>query len=83
MIYFTAYAHMKKDIFHEGRRGKQLSFGELMLAAGISGMPAAYLTTPAGALQLLPMNSLTIARCRQDSAAIPSSSRRNSVQRHF
>lgn len=48
MIYFTAYAHMKKDVFHEGKRGKQLSFGELMLAAGISGMPAAYLTTPAG-----------------------------------
>ncbi|WVR06016.1 hypothetical protein IAU60_003044 [Kwoniella sp. DSM 27419] len=47
MIYFTAYAHLKKDVFHEGRRGKVLSFGELLTAAGIAGMPAAYLTTPA------------------------------------
>jgi len=47
MIYFTAYAHLKKDVFHEGQHGKQLSFGELLLAAGIAGMPAAYLTTPA------------------------------------
>ncbi|BEI94504.1 uncharacterized protein CcaverHIS019_0700760 [Cutaneotrichosporon cavernicola] len=47
MIYFTAYAHMKKDWFGEGKRGKVLSFGELLIAAGISGMPAAYLTTPA------------------------------------
>ncbi|WWD09554.1 hypothetical protein V865_007681 [Kwoniella europaea PYCC6329] len=47
MIYFTAYAHLKKDLFHEGRRGKVLSFGELLTAAGIAGMPAAYLTTPA------------------------------------
>ncbi|KAK1926724.1 putative mitochondrial inner membrane protein [Papiliotrema laurentii] len=46
MIYFTAYAHMKKDVFNEGKRGKSLSFGELLIAAGISGMPAAYLTTP-------------------------------------
>jgi len=48
MIYFTSYAHLKQDVFHEGRRGKRLSFGELLLAAGVSGMPAAYLTTPAG-----------------------------------
>ncbi|WWD17746.1 hypothetical protein CI109_102187 [Kwoniella shandongensis] len=47
MIYFTSYAHLKKDVFHEGRRGKVLSFGELLMAAGIAGMPAAYLTTPA------------------------------------
>lgn len=47
MIYFTAYAHLKKDVFHEGRHGKRLSFGELLLAAGIAGMPAAYMTTPA------------------------------------
>lgn len=47
MIYFTAYAHLKKDFFGEGKRGKVLSFGELLLAAGIAGMPAAYLTTPA------------------------------------
>ncbi|KAL7424767.1 mitochondrial aspartate-glutamate transporter agc1 [Cryptotrichosporon argae] len=47
MIYFTSYAHLKKDVFHEGRRGKVLSFGELLIAASVSGMPAAYLTTPA------------------------------------
>lgn len=47
MIYFTSYAHLKKDMFSEGKQGKQLSFGELLLAAGIAGMPAAYMTTPA------------------------------------
>ncbi|AAW42258.1 mitochondrial inner membrane protein, putative [Cryptococcus deneoformans JEC21] len=47
MIYFTSYAHLKKDVFHEGHHGKVLSFGELLAAAGIAGMPAAYLTTPA------------------------------------
>ncbi|EIW72497.1 hypothetical protein TREMEDRAFT_41792 [Tremella mesenterica DSM 1558] len=47
MIYFTAYAHLKKDVFHEGRRGKVLSFGELLISAGVAGMPAAYFTTPA------------------------------------
>lgn len=34
-------------MFHEGVQGKQLSFGELLSAAAIAGMPAAYLTTPA------------------------------------
>jgi solute carrier family 25 (mitochondrial aspartate/glutamate transporter), member 12/13 len=62
-IYFPAYAHMKKDIFHEGYNGKKLSFGETLASAAIAyvprsachlpndacrGMPAAYLTTPAG-----------------------------------
>lgn len=46
-IYFTAYSHLKKDVFHEGYNGKHLSFGETLAAAGIAGMPAAYLTTPA------------------------------------
>lgn len=46
-IYFTAYSHLKKDVFHEGYNGKQLSFLETLSAAGIAGMPAAYLTTPA------------------------------------
>ncbi|KAG5652442.1 hypothetical protein H0H81_004986 [Sphagnurus paluster] len=46
-IYFTAYSHLKKDVFHEGYNGKQLSFLETLAAAGIAGMPAAYLTTPA------------------------------------
>ncbi|WVF70310.1 hypothetical protein IAT40_005099 [Kwoniella sp. CBS 6097] len=51
MIYFSSYAHLKKDLFHEGRRGKVLSFGELLMAAGIAGMPAAYLTTPADVIK--------------------------------
>ncbi|CDZ97571.1 mitochondrial inner membrane protein [Phaffia rhodozyma] len=47
MIYFTSYAHLKKDVFGEGKNGKQLTNFETLLAAGIGGMPAAYLTTPA------------------------------------
>ncbi|KAJ7675333.1 mitochondrial carrier domain-containing protein [Mycena rosella] len=46
-IYFPTYGHLKKDVFHEGYNGKQLSFMELLASAGIAGMPAAYLTTPA------------------------------------
>jgi len=46
-IYFTSYAHLKKDVFREGENGKKLSFVETLTAAGIAGMPAAYLTTPA------------------------------------
>jgi solute carrier family 25 aspartate/glutamate transporter 12/13 len=46
-IYFPAYSHLKKDVFHEGYNGKQLSFFETLASAGIAGMPAAYLTTPA------------------------------------
>jgi hypothetical protein len=34
------YAHMKKDVFHEGKQGKVLSLGELLLAAGSGGVPA-------------------------------------------
>lgn len=47
LIYFTSYAHLKKDLFGEGKNGKQLSNLETLLAAGMGGMPAAYLTTPA------------------------------------
>ncbi|KAH8927521.1 mitochondrial carrier [Atractiella rhizophila] len=46
-IYFPAYAHLKKDVFKEGHNGKKLGFGETLISAGIAGMPAAYLTTPA------------------------------------
>ncbi|KAJ6503253.1 mitochondrial carrier domain-containing protein [Mycena vitilis] len=46
-IYFPTYGHLKKDLFHEGYNGKELSFVELLASAGIAGMPAAYLTTPA------------------------------------
>ncbi|KAF9486576.1 mitochondrial inner membrane protein [Pholiota conissans] len=46
-IYFTAYSHLRKDVFQDGYNGKQLSFLETLSAAAIAGMPAAYLTTPA------------------------------------
>ncbi|KAI0094463.1 mitochondrial carrier [Irpex rosettiformis] len=46
-IYFPAYAHLKKDFFHEGYNGKQLTFLETLASAAIAGMPAAYFTTPA------------------------------------
>ncbi|EIN13882.1 mitochondrial carrier [Punctularia strigosozonata HHB-11173 SS5] len=46
-IYFPAYAHLKKDFYHEGYNGKHLSFWETLSAAAIAGMPAAYFTTPA------------------------------------
>jgi len=46
-IYFTAYNHLKKDYFGEGKNGKKLGYGETLLAASIAGMPSAYLTTPA------------------------------------
>ncbi|KAK9900131.1 mitochondrial carrier [Cystobasidium minutum MCA 4210] len=50
-IYFTAYAHLKKDLFREGENGKTLSFMQTLTAAGIAGMPAAYLTTPADVIK--------------------------------
>lgn len=50
-IYFPAYAHMKSDFFGEGYNGKKLGFGETLLAAGIAGMPAAYLATPADVIK--------------------------------
>lgn len=50
-IYFPAYAHLKKDTFHEGVNGKRLSFGETLAAAAISGMPAAFFTTPADVIK--------------------------------
>lgn len=42
-IYFPTYWHLKKDVFHEGRDGKLLGYGEALAAAAIAGMPAAYL----------------------------------------
>jgi solute carrier family 25 aspartate/glutamate transporter 12/13 len=35
-IYFPAYAHLKKDFFHEGYNGKKLSFFETLGAAAIA-----------------------------------------------
>jgi len=46
-IYFTAYNHMKKDVYHEGHHNKKLGFMETLISAAVAGMPAAYLTTPA------------------------------------
>src|SRR2546421_11570933 len=49
-IYFSAYAHLKTDVFGEGP-DKKLSMGELLLAGAIAGMPAAYLTTPSDVIK--------------------------------
>ncbi|PWN38837.1 mitochondrial carrier [Ceraceosorus guamensis] len=50
-VYFTAYAHLKKDTFQEGVNGKKLGFGELLASASIAGMPAAFFTTPADVIK--------------------------------
>ncbi|CAO3672716.1 unnamed protein product [Rhizopus stolonifer] len=49
-IYFPAYAHLKKDLFHEGPEHK-LAISELLMAGAIAGMPAAYFTTPADVIK--------------------------------
>ncbi|OZJ01943.1 hypothetical protein BZG36_05496, partial [Bifiguratus adelaidae] len=49
-IYFPAYAHLKKDVFHEGPQHK-LTILELLTAGAIAGMPAAYFTTPADVIK--------------------------------
>ncbi|KAI8076779.1 mitochondrial carrier domain-containing protein [Halteromyces radiatus] len=49
-IYFPAYAHLKKDLFHEGPDHK-LTITELLTAGAIAGMPAAYFTTPADVIK--------------------------------
>ena len=35
-IYFPAYSHLKKDLFHEGHNGKKLSFTETLASAAIA-----------------------------------------------
>lgn len=49
-IYFPTYAHLKKDVFNfdpnDKNKRNKLKTWELLLAGGIAGMPAAYLTTP-------------------------------------
>lgn len=50
-IYFPAYSHLKKDVFHEGKKGKKLGFGEMLISASAAGMPAAFLTTPADVIK--------------------------------
>ncbi|KAJ3065055.1 mitochondrial aspartate-glutamate transporter agc1 [Podochytrium sp. JEL0797] len=50
-IYFPVYAHLKKDVFHEGKNGKKLSVGELLVSGAVAGIPAAYLVTPADVIK--------------------------------
>jgi len=49
-IYFTAYAHVKTDLFNE-KPGQRLALWELLAAGAIAGMPAAFLTTPADVIK--------------------------------
>lgn len=35
-IYFTAYNHMKKDVYHEGYNGKKLGFLETLISASVA-----------------------------------------------
>ncbi|CAB4254359.1 similar to Saccharomyces cerevisiae YPR021C AGC1 Mitochondrial amino acid transporter, acts both as a glutamate uniporter and as an aspartate- glutamate exchanger [Maudiozyma barnettii] len=49
-IYFPTYAHLKKDLFqfdpNDKTKRNRLKTWELLLAGGLAGMPAAFLTTP-------------------------------------
>ncbi|QLQ82608.1 hypothetical protein HG537_0H03710 [Torulaspora globosa] len=49
-IYFPTYAHIKRDLFNfdpqNDSKRSRLKTWELLLAGGLAGMPAAYLTTP-------------------------------------
>jgi solute carrier family 25 aspartate/glutamate transporter 12/13 len=35
-MYFPAFAHFKKDLFHEGYQGKQLTFWETLASASMA-----------------------------------------------
>lgn len=67
-IYFPAYAHLKKDVFHEGRDGKVLAFSEALASAAIAGMPAAYLSVGLSSFRLAGVveSGLTVLHCVQD-----------------
>ncbi|EDO15615.1 hypothetical protein Kpol_1006p11 [Vanderwaltozyma polyspora DSM 70294] len=49
-IYFPTYAHLKRDLFNfdpsDKTKRKSLKTWELLMAGGLAGMPAAFLTTP-------------------------------------
>ncbi|KAJ1513719.1 mitochondrial aspartate-glutamate transporter agc1 [Coelomomyces lativittatus] len=49
-IYFSAYSHLKKEVFLESPQHK-LTMLELLSAGALAGMPAAYLTTPADVIK--------------------------------
>ncbi|PVU98115.1 hypothetical protein BB561_000103 [Smittium simulii] len=48
-IYFPAYAAIKRDYYHEGKR--TLKAHELLFAGAAAGIPAAYITTPADVIK--------------------------------
>lgn len=50
-IYFPVYAHLKKDVFNEGKKGKKLAIWEMLVSGAIAGIPAAYLVTPADVIK--------------------------------
>lgn len=50
-IYFSAYSHIKSDLFHEGVNGSKMSPFQLLIAGALAGMPAAYLATPADVIK--------------------------------
>lgn len=50
MIYFTTYAHLKKDVFGESSDFR-LGPWQLLASGAIAGMPAAYLATPADVIK--------------------------------
>lgn len=50
-IYFPLYSHLKSDLFGQKRPGDKLTFWQLMGAASMAGMPAAFLTTPADVIK--------------------------------
>jgi len=50
-MYFPAFAHLKKDLFHEGYHGQKLSFWETLAAGSMASIPSAFLVTPADFLK--------------------------------
>ena len=50
-IYFPLYAHLKNDLFQHDKPLTKPTFGELITAASLAGVPAAFLTTPADVIK--------------------------------
>lgn len=77
----------QKDVFREGHHGKVLSFGELLLAAGIAGMPAAYMWVYTQSHNFRRANQGHMkdnsSRRRKDSFAVTGSSWSNCIQRYY